>query len=86
MKSYFNENPGFMRWTWWHPRGQTGQAPRSGKDLLNEYNADYVCCVEISIMIDVGHLHWGSHVAVTELPGGVPVLHLDVLAEAAADF
>ena len=45
-----------------------------------QYNTD---CVMID---DVGHLHRGGHVAVAELPSGVPVLHLDVLAEAAADI
>ena len=31
------------------------------------------------------HLNRGGDIAVAELPGGVPILHLDVLAQAAAD-
>ena len=37
------------------------------------------------IINDDGHLHRGGDIAVAELPSGVPVLHLDVLAQAAAD-
>ena len=45
-------------------------------------NADFVCCLVISI---IGHLHRGGDIAVAELPGGVSVLHLDVLAQATAE-